>query len=112
MKNILSTLLVSSSLLIAGCNENGTSSSGSEGGVTGTGGSTAKMTIAGDYLYAIAGSNVQLLDISTPAAPQPWTQVEIDWDIQTLFPYGDYLLVGAADGMHILDNSAYIFRCV
>jgi hypothetical protein len=31
--------------------------------------------------------------------------VQIDWDIQTLFPYGDYLLVGAADGMHILDNS-------
>jgi hypothetical protein len=105
MNKLIISLLLSSTLFIAGCNENGTGSSASEGGVTGTGGSTARMTISGDYLYAIAGANVQLLDISVPAAPAPWTQVQIDWDIQTLFPYGDYLLVGAADGMHILDNS-------
>ena len=100
-------LLLISSLQIAGCDESGSGSSTSSGdnGVTGIGGSTARMTLSGDYLYAIAGSNVQLLDISVPASPAPWTQVQIDWDIQTLFTYGDYLLVGAADGMHILDNS-------
>lgn len=105
MHKFPSAVLLTSVLLIAGCNENGTGSSAVESGVTGTGGSTARMIISGDYLYAIAGSNVQLLDISTPASPTPWTQVQIDWDIQTLFPYGDYLLVGAADGMHILDNT-------
>jgi len=104
IKNIC-VCLISSLLFISGCNENGVSSSGSDSGITGTGGSTARMTISGNYLYAIAGSDVQLLDISTPASPAPWTRVQIDWDIQTLFPYGDYLLVGAADGMHILDNS-------
>lgn len=91
-------------LLLSACDSDGSSSS--DGAVlTGTGGSTARMTISGDYLYAISGSRVQLFDISTPASPQPYTQVEVDWDIQTLFPYENYLLVGAASGVHILDNT-------
>lgn len=92
-------------LLLAGCDGDGAVSSSGDGLVTGTGGSTAKMTISGDYLYAISGSSVQLFDISAPESPAPWTKVQIDWNIQTLFPYGDYLLVGAADGIHILDNT-------
>lgn len=85
----------------------GPSSAGGQSGPTrGRGGSTARMTIAGDYLYAIAGSDtVQLFDITQPSSPNPWARVRIDWDIQTLFPYGDYLLIGAADGLHILDNT-------
>ncbi len=103
MKNLW-VLPLLSALLLSGCAESGLNASdGSR--LTGTGGSTARMTISGDYLYAIAGSQVQLFDISTPAAPAPWTQVQLDWDIQTLFPYENYLLVGAADGLHILDNT-------
>ena len=75
MKKLTLSLLLSSTLFIAGCIENGTGSSASEGGVTETGESTARMTISVDYLYAIACANVQLLDISVPAAPAPWTQV-------------------------------------
>ena len=91
---------------LSACSEGGDGvTSGGGGELTGTGGSTARMTIDGDYLYAISGRNVQLFDITTPDAPSPWTQVGIDWDIQTLFPYDNYLLVGAADGIHILDNT-------
>ncbi len=91
--------------LLTACSDGSTE--GGSGGdlITGTAGSTARMTIAGDYLYAIAGSRVQLFDITTPQTPAPWTQVQIDWNIQTLFPYNQYLLVGAANGVHILDNS-------
>lgn len=94
-------------ILLTGCGEDGGSGSsgGADGLVTGTGGSTARMTIVGDYLYAISGNSLQLFDVSVPSSPNPWTQVRVDWDIQTIFPYGDYLLVGAADGVHILDNS-------
>lgn len=63
------------------------------------------MTIVNNYLYAIADNRIQLFDIREPASPAPWTQVTVDWDIETLFPHGDYLLVGAANGVHILDNS-------
>lgn len=95
--------------LIASCGNSTSSSEPTQGsqpdGTTGTGGSTARMTVAGDYLYAIAGSDIQLFDISQVGSANPFTKVTITWDIQTLFPYGDYLLVGAADGMHILDNT-------
>jgi len=104
MKKLLATVFVCVFLLVS-CDEGGSGSSSNADGVTGIGGSTARMTISGDYLYAISGDRVQLLTISNPGSPAPWTQVQIDWDIQTLFPYEDYLLVGAADGMHILDNT-------
>ena len=94
-----------SSLLLGACESSDSSSNGDGAVVTGVGGSTARMTISGDYLYAISGSRVQLFDITTPASPLPYTQVEVDWDIQTLFPHDQYLLVGAASGVHILDNT-------
>lgn len=89
-------------VLLGACGDG--SSSGDSGSNTGTGGSTARMTISDDYLYAIAGSRVQVFDISQPQAPNPWARVNVAWDIETLFPYGDYLLIGAATGMHIMDN--------
>lgn len=98
-------------MLIAGCSDSSSSGSSSESGAnttgsnTGRGGSTARMTIAGNYLYAISGSAVQLFDINQPATPNPWTKVQVDWDIETLFPYENYLLIGAANGLHILDNT-------
>ncbi len=94
-----------SSLVLGACESSDSSGNVDGAVVTGTGGSTARMTISGDYLYAISGSRVQLFDIASPGTPLPYTQVEVDWDIQTLFPYDQYLLVGAASGVHILDNS-------
>lgn len=99
VKTALITLV---SVLTIACGDG--SSSGSDSGSTGRGGSTARMTIQGDYLYAIAGSEVQLFSIQQPQAPNPWARVQVAWDIETLFPYGDYLLIGAASGMHIMDN--------
>ena len=110
---------------LAGCSEDGsnddasspTDTGGVDGTVTGTGGSTARMTIARDYLYAISGRDesgtddlVQLFDITTPTMPVPFTRVALRPGLETLFPYtppegGDYLLVGAADGVYVLDNT-------
>lgn len=93
-------------LLIAAC-EGGSSSgnSSSDTGNTGRGGSTARMTIDGDFLYAISSnSELQLFDIQQPQAPNTWSRVQVGWDIETLFPYGDYLLIGASSGMYIMDN--------
>ena len=91
-------------LLIAGCN--GSSDSADASGTTdSTGGSRARMTLLGDYLYTISGADVQLMDVSTPEEPNFWNKIRLAWDIETLFPYGDYLLVGSETGVHILDNS-------
>jgi hypothetical protein len=68
MNKLVIMSMVCTSLFIVSCNENGTGSSYGNKGITGVGGSIARMTITGDSLYAIAGHNVQLLDISVPAS--------------------------------------------
>lgn len=92
-----------------GCGSDGGSASSSAptagSSETGTGGSTARMTIAGQYLYAISGRDIQLYDIATASSPSPWSRVTLDWGIETLFPHGDALLVGADNGMYVLDNT-------
>ena len=98
-------LALAGALALGGCGEEGGAGGGGSGGLTGTGGSTARMTIVGDYLYAIAGSDVQLFDVSAPATPLPWVQVRLGRDIETLFPHGDYLLVGASEGVYVMDNT-------
>lgn len=102
-------LLVLALIVVSACSEGTSENSGvvsAPGQVqTGIAGSTARMVIDDNYLYAISGNTIQLFDISEPATPLPWNQVVIDWDIQTLFAYENYLLVGAADGIHILDNT-------
>lgn len=111
-KTLAATLSIAA-LMLSACEGDGSSSSdGGSGptGATGIGGSTARMIIVEndndiDYLYAIAGDKIQLFDIDTPATPFPRTRITLDWDIQTLFSYKQYLLVGAADGVRIMDNS-------
>ena len=125
---LAASIALAASVALAGCSDGGGSDNdaGSTGGggggggggpVTGTGGSTARMTIAGNYLYALSGVDptrgdelVQLFDISTPTSPNPFVQVRLEPGLETLFPYdppgeGSYLLVGAEDGVYILDNS-------
>jgi len=72
---------------------------------TGKGGSLARFTIAGNYLYTLSGSALQLFDIKNPAAPSVWKKIEIGWDIETIFPYEDKLFIGGQEGMYIYDNS-------
>ena len=100
-KSLYSLLLLS---VLAGCGEQGADGTVS-GRDTGIGGSTARMAIVGDFLYAISGRDLQLFDISEPQTPNPWVKVDVSREIQTLFPHQDFLLIGAADGVYIFDNS-------
>ncbi len=107
-KTWISSLIVATSIaFLSACDSSSSSGSGSQGSetLTSTGGSKARFTTKDQYLYAISGRNVQLFDLQNPSTPNPWTKVQLDWDIQTLFNYEDHLLVGAANGVYILDNT-------
>ncbi len=71
--------------------------------VTGVGGSMARFTLAKDYLYALDDYRMRVFNIEG-AMPELENTVEVDWGIETLFPYGDYLFIGANAGMFIMDN--------
>ncbi len=78
-------------------------SAGSEGSNVGTGGSTARFTIVGDYLYNVDQSNLMTWSIGNGFS-RVNTQ-NIGWGIETIFPYESNLFIGSETGMHIYDNS-------
>lgn len=79
-------------------------SSGAES-TTGIGGSLAKFTIYDDYLYTINSFEMRLFDIGEQSSPEVSSTVQLGWGIETIFPYGDKLFIGAVNGMHIYDNA-------
>jgi len=70
---------------------------------TGIGGSMARFTINGDFLYGLDGSNLDVVDVSNQSQPVAKSEVTLSWDVETLFPYRDNLFVGSRTGMYILD---------
>ncbi|MCL5991696.1 MAG: hypothetical protein M1419_06290 [Bacteroidetes bacterium] len=75
------------------------------GGSSGKGGSMARFTTYDKYLYVVDRSNLQSIDISIPENPRPWNKVNIGWNIETIFPFGDKLFIGSQTGMFIYDAS-------
>jgi hypothetical protein len=70
----------------------------------GTGGSMATFTIYDEFLYGIDNDNIILANISNVEMPALHSKIRVGWGIETLFPYGDKLFIGANDGMYIYDN--------
>ncbi|MFH1321196.1 MAG: hypothetical protein ABII90_11165 [Bacteroidota bacterium] len=69
----------------------------------GVGGSMARFTTYDNYLYTINNSDLQLFDITVPSGPVTSSKINIGWNIETLYPYGDKLFIGSQTGMFIYD---------
>lgn len=68
---------------------------------TGIGGSMARFTIEGDYLYMLDAGNVHSVSIKTLENPIAKSKNMIAWDIETIFPHEGKLFFGAQSGMYI-----------
>jgi len=98
-KNIfLFTLLAA---VIISCSKEGINSSEATGGSNGAGGSTARFTIAGNYLYVVDHTSLKSFDISNPLHPVYKNKTEIGLNIETIFPYRDNLFIGSSSSMYI-----------
>ena len=75
------------------------------GSSSGKGGSMARFTTFNKYLYVVDRSDLQSIDISVPENPRPWNKVNVGWNIETIFPFGDKLFIGSRTGMFIYDAS-------
>lgn len=73
------------------------------GSQTGIGGSMARFTINGNYLYGLDGANMDVVDVSIQEMPMAKKEIPLTWDAETLFPYNNKLFVGTRSGMYILD---------
>ncbi|MDH5367995.1 MAG: hypothetical protein OEW67_13505 [Cyclobacteriaceae bacterium] len=72
-------------------------------GTTGQGGSLARFAIGGDRLYTINNFSIKIFDVSGRTDMVYKRDVEVGFGIETLFPSGQNLFVGAQDGMYIYD---------
>lgn len=67
----------------------------------GKGGSMARFTIAGNYLYTVDHQNLNVFDISNPANPVHKKTVHAGFEIETIFPFKDKLFIGSTSVVHI-----------
>jgi len=84
---------------------NSTGDNPNSGPKAGTGGSMARFTIYDNYLYTVSNSDLQLFDITVLSDPVSLNNINIGWNIETIYPYQDKLFIGSQTGMYIYDNS-------
>lgn len=68
---------------------------------SGQGGSMARFTIVGDYLYAVDNSSLKVFDVSNPAEPVLKRSVPVGFEIETIYPFKDKLFIGSTSMVHI-----------
>ncbi|HTI93850.1 MAG TPA: hypothetical protein VL727_24825 [Puia sp.] len=81
----------------------------SVGSKTGTAGSTAVMTLVGDYLYALPESHsVGVVQVTDSSHPTLTNKIYAGYDLETIFPIQNRLLLGSKEGVYIysIDNPA------
>lgn len=71
------------------------------GNTTGTGGSLARFTFTGDYLYTVNQNSLTSILVSDAANPVKVGSVSLGIFAETIFPYENKLLLGTQTGMYI-----------
>ncbi len=109
MKKILNILTIILSLSIRfSCSKDSSEDSFDDGktSTAGKAGSMARMIIKNNYLYAIDGQSLKVVDISDNANPILKNTVNIGFGIETIFPgKDDKLFIGSTTGMFIYSTS-------
>lgn len=84
----------------------GGAGAGNTGGNTGVSGSISLFTIIDNYLYVMEeGRVLHPIEISNPSSPTAYDGVNVWGDVETLFPYNDYIFMGTPTGMIIYETS-------
>jgi hypothetical protein len=107
--SVVSILIV---IFLVGCGSDGSGGGNAPSSVasgSGQGGSTARFTMSGDYLYTLSGYQLKTFNIETPSDPKISHNIDLAWNVETLFSYKDNLFVGSTTGVFIYDISTPAF---
>lgn len=104
MQKILTGILI---ILFFSCQKSSDSASFNSGG--GKGGSMARFTIQGNYLYTVDKQDLKVFDVANPANPIFKRTVPVGFEIETIFPFKDKLFIGSTSVVHIfsIDDPAH-----
>jgi hypothetical protein len=100
MKKSISIFIAVAFTIMTSCTKDSNDS-----GETGTGGSMARFTIKGNYLYTVDNETLHTFDISNPANVAHLHEQYLGFGIETIFPTENHLFIGARNGMYIYDLS-------
>jgi hypothetical protein len=73
----------------------------SEASKDGQGGSLAIFTLKGNYLYAVDQRNLNVFSVINEQQPVKVNEIQIGFNIETLFSFDNYLFIGSRNGMFI-----------
>ncbi len=96
MKNLKILVLL---LALIGCSSDNKSTTQSTG--DGTGGSLAIFALKGNYLYSVDYAKLNIFSLINTSEPTKVNEINVGFNIETLFSYGDYLFIGSRNGMFI-----------
>ncbi|WP_034057816.1 LVIVD repeat-containing protein [Lacinutrix jangbogonensis] len=89
-------------LLVLGCDSDSSDNSTTAfDNSTGQSGSLARFTTYNDYLYTVDNQDLNVFSILDNEQPVQVNEVQIGFNIETLFSYKDYLFIGSQNGMFI-----------
>lgn len=98
MKKLFSVL--SLILLLMSCESNFSANDSAPGG-SGRGGSLARFAVVKNHLYVVDNNNLKVFDVNNPLDPTFLNSTQIDAFAETIFPFGESLLIGTRTGMYI-----------
>lgn len=104
MKAIKNIVVLTAGLLLffSSCTkENNLGASPDLANGNGTGGSLARFTISGDYLYVVDAGKLYTFNIITPQLPAQVSAKDVGFNVETIFPFGDKLFIGSQEAMYI-----------
>jgi len=93
----LYTLCIVLLVFVAGCSNDsdGSVNNGSDG----AGGSTAIFALVGNYLYSVDHGDLNVFSLLNASGPVKVNDVNVGFDIETLFSRGNNLYMGSRNGM-------------
>jgi hypothetical protein len=93
-----------STTVMTGCSK-GDGLSGDASSSGNGGGSMARFTIAGDWLYTVHDSQLKVVSLKNPDEPVWVDDMNLGWGIETIFTMKELLFIGSQTGMYIYDIS-------
>lgn len=111
MKKILqnifkATFLVATLFLMTNCQDDASLPKTIPTSDTGVGGSLARFTVVGNYLYVVDNTNLQMFDVSETNNPTFIKSVDVGRGVETIYPFGGKLFIGSQEGLYIYNINA------
>lgn len=79
----------------------GTASNNNSATPVGISGSMARFALVNNYLYTVDDTYLNVFNVSNTNDPSFSSKVQIDWHVETIYPFKNNLFIGSNHGMYI-----------